>query len=114
MEDWSRPCHLNTVGQSVLEMMEHFKTIHLLAEALVSLKHLQVVDHLNLDGLGGPPSGVDGRHSVLAVRLMADLRDVQVGAKLICQDILKHIGAIFLPEDLGLWFTRDLKILNHF
>ena len=87
---------------------------YLLVKALVGLEHLDVLNHLHLDGLGGPPSGVDGRHSVLAVRLMADLRDVEVGAKLICQDILKHIGAIFLPEDLGLWFTRDLKILNHF
>ena len=93
--------------------MEHLKTIYLLAEALVSLKHLQVVDHLNLDRLGGPARGVGCRDGVLPLGLFIDVQDVEVVTHLISQG--RHslgaadIATILLPADFRLGLSRNLK-----
>ena len=88
-------------------------TDHLLAEALVSLKHLQVLEHLNLHRLGGPARGVGRRHGVLPLGLLVDVQDVQVVTRLIGQG--RHalsggdIAAVFLPAYFGFGLSRNLK-----
>ena len=88
--------------------------IHLLAEALVSLRHLQVVDHLNLDRLGGPARSVGCRHGVLPLGLFIDVQDVEVVTHLISQGShalrAAHITAILLPADCGFGLSRNLKL----
>ena len=93
--------------------MEQFNTEHLLAEALVSLEHFQVVNHLHLDRLGGPARGVGRRHGVLPLGLLVDVQDVQVVTCLIGQG--RHalsggdIATVFLPAYFGFGLSRNLK-----
>ena len=88
--------------------------IHLLAEALVSLKHLQVVDHLNLDRLGGPARGVGCRDGVLPLGLFIDVQDVEVVTHLISLDrhslSAANIATILLPADFRFGLSRNLEL----